>query len=69
MRVVDLALGIGWAAFWTYWLVTTLTSKRSCLANAVKHSDDDQLGALVCLGAPISLYTRLNGITHPLARR
>jgi hypothetical protein len=64
MHAVQLVLGIGWAAFWIYWLVTTLTSKRSCLANAAKHSDDDQLGALVCLTALINLYNRLNGITH-----
>jgi hypothetical protein len=64
MHAVELVLGIGWAAFWIYWLVTTLTSKRSRLANAAKHFDDDQLRALVCLIALINLYNRLNGITH-----
>ena len=39
-------------------------SKRSRLANSAEHSDDDQLGALVCLIALINLYNRLNGITH-----
>jgi AhpD family alkylhydroperoxidase len=32
-------------------------------ANAAKHFDDDQLGALVCLIALINLYNRLNVIT------
>jgi AhpD family alkylhydroperoxidase len=35
-------------------------------ANATKHYDDEQLGALVCLIALINLYNRLNVITrHP----
>jgi AhpD family alkylhydroperoxidase len=35
-------------------------------ANAAKHYDDDQLGALVALIALINLYNRLNAITrHP----
>ncbi len=34
MHAVELVLGIGWAAFWFYWLLTTLTSKRSRVANA-----------------------------------
>jgi AhpD family alkylhydroperoxidase len=33
-------------------------------ANAAKHYDDDQLGALVCLIALINLYNRLNVITR-----
>jgi AhpD family alkylhydroperoxidase len=33
-------------------------------ANAAKHFDDDQLGALVCLIALINLYNRLNVITR-----
>jgi AhpD family alkylhydroperoxidase len=33
-------------------------------ANAAKHHDDDQLGALVCLIALINLYNRLNVITR-----
>ena len=33
-------------------------------ANAAKHFDDDQLGALVCLIALINLYNRLNAITR-----
>jgi AhpD family alkylhydroperoxidase len=33
-------------------------------ANAAKHFDDDQLGALVCLISLINLYNRLNGITR-----
>ncbi len=33
-------------------------------ANAAKHYDDDQLGALVCLVALINLYNRLNVITR-----
>ncbi len=32
-------------------------------ANAAKHFDDAQLGALVCLIALINLYNRLNAIT------
>jgi len=56
--------GIGWAAFSIYWVVTTLTSKRIRLANAAKRSEDDQLGAVVCLIALINLYNLLNGITH-----
>jgi hypothetical protein len=59
-----LVLGIGWAAFWIYWLVPTLISRRNRLANAAKHPDDDQLGALVCPIALINLYNRLNSITH-----
>jgi len=69
-HAVELVLGIGWAEFSIYWLVTTLTPKRSRLANVAKHSDDDKLGALVCLIALIALialinlYYRLNGIIH-----
>ena len=33
-------------------------------ANAAKHFDDAQLGALVCLIALINLYNRLNAITR-----
>ncbi|MGA8370077.1 MAG: carboxymuconolactone decarboxylase family protein [Acidimicrobiales bacterium] len=33
-------------------------------ANAAKHYDDDQLGALVCLIALINVYNRLNVITR-----
>ena len=33
-------------------------------ANAAKHYDDDQLGALVCLIALINVYNRLNIITR-----
>ena len=33
-------------------------------ANAVKHFDDDQLAALVCLIALINTYNRLNVITR-----
>ena len=33
-------------------------------ANAAKHYDEDQLGALVCLIALINLYNRLNAITR-----
>src|SRR5215475_6880086 len=33
-------------------------------ANAAKHYDDDQLGALVCLIALINAYNRLNVITR-----
>jgi AhpD family alkylhydroperoxidase len=33
-------------------------------ANAAKHFDEDQLGALVCLIALINLYNRLNAITR-----
>jgi AhpD family alkylhydroperoxidase len=33
-------------------------------ANAAKHYDDDQLGALVCLIALINTYNRLNVITR-----
>ncbi len=33
-------------------------------ANAAKHNDDDQLGALVCLIGLINLYNRLNIITR-----
>jgi AhpD family alkylhydroperoxidase len=33
-------------------------------ANAAKHFDDDQLGALVCLISLINLYNRLNAITR-----
>ncbi len=33
-------------------------------ANAAKHFNDDQLGALVCLIALINLYNRLNAITR-----
>ena len=33
-------------------------------ANAAKHYDEDQLGALVCLIALINLYNRLNVITR-----
>jgi AhpD family alkylhydroperoxidase len=33
-------------------------------ANAAKHFDDDQIGALVCLIALINLYNRLNAITR-----
>lgn len=47
-----------------YWVVTNIISKRSRLANAAKHPDDDQPGALVCLIALINVYNRLNGITH-----
>jgi hypothetical protein len=36
MPAVELVLGNGRAALWIYWLVTTLTSKRSRLANATK---------------------------------
>jgi AhpD family alkylhydroperoxidase len=35
-------------------------------ANAAKHYDDDQLGALVCLIALINVYNRLNVITRQL---
>lgn len=63
-HAVNLVPDVGWAAFWIYWAVTTLTSRRSRLANPAKHSDDDQLGAAVCLTALIKLYNHLNGITH-----
>jgi hypothetical protein len=71
IHAVELVPGIGWAAFWIYWLVTTLTSKRRRLANAAEHSDDDQLGALVCLiasstasmASPISPQVT----THPVS--
>ena len=33
-------------------------------ANAAKHFNDDQIGALVCLIALINLYNRLNAITR-----
>jgi AhpD family alkylhydroperoxidase len=33
-------------------------------ADAAKHYDDDQLGALVCLVALINLYNRLNAVTR-----
>ncbi len=33
-------------------------------ANAAKHFNDDQLGALVCLIALINVYNRLNAITR-----
>jgi hypothetical protein len=64
MPAVELVLGNGRAALWIYWLVTTLTSKRSRLANATKRSDDDRLGALLCLTALTNPDNRLNGITH-----
>jgi hypothetical protein len=60
MHAVELVLGIGWAAFWIYCLMTTLTSKRSRLSNAAKHSDDNQ-GALVGL---ISLINHRNRLRH-----
>jgi hypothetical protein len=63
MHAVELVLGIE-GGFWIYRLVITLTSKRSRLANAANHFDDDQLGALVCL---IALINLLNGIAHQLA--
>jgi hypothetical protein len=64
MYAGELILGIGWAAFWIYWLVTTLTSKRSRRATAAKPSDDDQPGVLVRLIILINHHNRLNGITH-----
>jgi hypothetical protein len=56
--------GIGWAAFWIYWLVTTVTPQRSRLANEAKHSDDDQLGAQVSDMALINPFNHLNRSTH-----
>src|ERR1700745_3224236 len=63
MRVVELVLAIGWAAFWLYWLVAAFSMKRGRVPWS------RELGIRAVIVVIVILLGRFGAFQHPARHR